>query len=405
MNTFLKLFFILIFLSLINVLAQTQPYVILISFDGFRWDYVDRGITPNFDYLRENGASASSLQSCFPTKTFPNHTSIITGMYPEHHGIISNNFRDYFTGKYYKVGDTTETQNARWYKGEAFWETADRQGIITASYFWPGNDLNVTYRNPTYFKEYYDSISYKERVDGVIDWLELPYEKRPHFITSYFEATDDAGHDYGPNSQEVNFAIARLDSVLGYFFKGLKEINMFDSTNIIVVSDHGMAEISAERTVNIDDLLDGYKYSAGDNGPFMLIEPADNDLENVYKKLKANENHFKVYKRAEVPKYYHYSNNPLIPELVVIAENGWGVETNKSLKNLKKYGTKGNHGFDNHWRDMQGIFYAVGPSFKKNYKTGTLMNIDIYPLLCRIFNIVPNQLIDGKPDRIVYILK
>jgi hypothetical protein len=137
----------------------------------------------------------------------------------------------------------------------------------------------------------------------------------------------------------------------------------------------------------------------------MLIEPADNDLENVYKKLKENENHFKVYKRADVPKYYHYSNNPLIPELVIIAENGWGVETNKSLANLKKYGTKGNHGFDNHWIDMQGIFYAIGPAFKKNYTTGMLLNIDIYPLLCKIFNIIPNQPIDGKLDRIGYILK
>ena len=406
MKTFFKLFLILIFLSLINVLAQSQPYVILISFDGFRWDYVNRGITPNFDYIKENGTSASSLQSCFPTKTFPNHTSIITGMYPEHHGIISNNFKDYFNGKFYSMADSNEVRNAYWYKGEAFWETASRQGIITASYFWPGSDISSpSYSHPTYYYKYEYSRTYQERVDGVIDWLELPYEKRPHFITSYFEATDTYGHEYGPNSPEINIAIAQLDSVLGYFFDRLKEINMFDSTNIIVVSDHGMTEISPERTINIDNLLEVYKYTSGDNGPFMLIEPADNNLENIYKKLKENENHFKVYKRAEVPKYYHYSNNPLIPKLVIIAENGWGVETNKSLANLKKYGTKGNHGFDNHWTDMQGIFYAIGPAFKKNYTTGTLLNIDIYPLLCKIFNIIPNQLIDGKLDRIGYILK
>jgi len=405
MKTFLKLFLTFIFLSLINVSAQSQPYVILISIDGFRWDYVDRGITPNFDYMREHGTSASSLQSCFPTKTFPNHTSIITGLYPEHHGIISNHFKDYFNGKFYSMGDSIESRNAYWYKGEAFWETAERQGITTASYFWPGSEVTLSYKHPTYFKKYDQKKTYKERVDGVIDWMQLPYEKRPHFITSYFEATDTYGHDYGPNSPEVNLAIAQLDSVLGYFFQKLKEINLFDSTNIVVVSDHGMAETSIERTVNIEELLEGYKYESGDNGPFMLIEPWEGKLENVYKKLKENENHFKVYKKEDVPEYFHYSDNPLISKIVIVAENGWGVETNKSFKNLEKYGTKGNHGFDNHWIDMHGIFYAMGPAFKKSYKVGMLNNIDIYPLLCKVFNVAPNPFIDGKLDRIGYILK
>ena len=405
MKSFLKSFLILILLSLASLQAQPQPYVILISFDGFRWDYVDRGITPNFDYMKEHGTSASSLQPCFPSKTFPNHTSIITGMYPEHHGIISNNFKDYFNDKFYSMGDTNEVRNAFWYKGEAFWETARRQGVVTASYFWPGNEISVPYRNPTYSKQYESSKSYKERVDAVIDWLQFPYEKRPHFITSYFEATDDAGHDYGPNSSEVNNAIAQLDSVLGYFFNRLKEINLFDSTNIIVLSDHGMTDISIERTVNIDNILDGYKYKTGDNGPFMLIEPTDKDLENIYKKLKENENHYKVYKREVVPEYFHYSKNPLISKIVIIAENGWGVETNKSIERLEKYGTKGNHGYDNHWLDMQGIFYAIGPAFKTNLRVGTIMNIDVYPLLCKIFKIMPNPFIDGKLERIDYILK
>ena len=405
MKTFSKLFLILIFLSLNNLTAQPQPYIILISFDGFRWDYVDRGLTPNFDFIKENGASAYSLRSCFPTKTFPNHTSIITGMYPEHHGIISNNFKDYFNGKFYSMGDTSEARNSYWYKGEAFWETAERQGIITASYFWPGSDISISYRRPTYFYHYEHKKPYKERVDGVIDWLQLPYKKRPHFITSYFDATDTYGHNFGPNSPEVNRAIAQLDSVLGYFFQKLKEINLFDSTNIIVVSDHGMAEISTDKTVNIKKMLDGYKYESGDNGPFMLIEPAEGELENVYNKLKENENHYKVYKRGNVPEYFHYSDNPLIRKIVIIADNGWGVETNKSLKNLGKYGTRGNHGYDNYWMDMNGIFYAIGPAFKVNYKVGTINNIDIYPLLCKIFKVVPNPFIDGRLERIDYILK
>jgi predicted AlkP superfamily pyrophosphatase or phosphodiesterase len=379
--------------------------VIIISFDGFRWDYANRGITPNLDFIKENGVSAVSLRPCFPTKTFPNHTSIITGMYPEHHGIISNNFIDYFTGGFFALRDTLEVRNARWYKGEAFWETAERQGIVTASYFWPGSEVTIPYRHPTYSFHYQHSRPYKERVDGVVEWLQLPYKKRPHFITSYFDATDGSGHNFGPNSDEVNTSIMRLDSIIGYFFEKLKEINLYDSTNIIVVSDHGMAEISPERTVNIDKLLEGFEYSSGDNGPFMLIEPSEKDFENVYKTLKEYEIHYKVYKREDVPEYFHYSDNALITKLVIIAENGWGVETYKSLENLNKYGTKGNHGYDNYWMDMNGIFFAYGPAFKKDYRTGTVNNIDIYPLLCKIFNVVPNQLIDGKLERIEYILK
>ena len=404
MKTLLKCFFILI-LATPTLYSQTQPYVILISFDAFRWDYSDRGITPNFDYMKERGVSASSLQPCFPSKTFPNHLSIITGMYPEHHGIISNNFKDYFTGKYFKLSDSVESRNAYWYKGEAFWETAERQGIISASYFFPGSNLSLKYRDPQYFYHYDHSKPYKERIDKVIDWLTLPQEKRPHFITTYFSATDDYGHKFGPNSPEVNYAIAKEDSVLGYLFQRLNKIKMMDSINVIVVSDHGMTEISLDRVINIERLLDGYKYESGDSGPFMLIQPVEGELENVYKQLKENKNHFKVYKKEDVPEYFHYSDNPLIPQIVILAENRWSVETNKSLENMKKYGNKGNHGYDNYWLDMHGVFYAIGPAFKQNYNVGTINNIDIYPLLCKIFNVVPNFNIDGKLERIEIILK
>ena len=404
MKRFIKIIFFILF-SLSTLIAQTQPYLILISFDAFRWDYVNRNITPNFDYMKEHGVSASSLQSCFPSKTFPNHLSIITGMYPEHHGIISNNFKDYFTGKYFKLSDSVEVRNAYWYKGEAFWETAERQGIISASYFWPGSDLFLSYRDPQYYFHYDRSKPYNQRINKIIDWLSMPYEKRPHFITSYFAATDEYGHKYGPNSPEINLAIAKEDSVLGYLFGELKKINMIDSVNIIIVSDHGMTEISEDRAVNIEQILDGFNYESGDSGPFMLIQPSGGDLENIYKKLKESENHFKVYKKKDVPEYFHYSDNPLIPQLVIIAENSWSVETNKSLEIVKKYGNKGNHGYDNYWLDMHGIFYAMGPAFKVNYKVGTIDNIDIYPLLCKIFNVFPNLKIDGKLERIEYILK
>jgi len=405
MRRIFKSFLLIILLSFSGLQAASRPYVILISFDGFRWDYVDRGITPNFDYIREHGVSAKSLRPCFPSKTFPNHISIITGMYPEHHGIISNGFRDYFTNTYYSFTDSNAVKNARWYKGEAFWETAERQGIKTASYFWPGSEVLLEYRHPSYYYKYVHLKPYRERVDGVMEWLKLPYDKRPHFITSYFDATDTYGHKYGPDSKETDFAIAQLDSILGYYFEELKKINLIDSTDIIVVSDHGMTNVSDEKTVNLEAILEGLKYKQNDNGPFMMIEPADTNLNDIYTRLKTNENHYKVYKREDVPGYFHFSDNPLISRLLIIAENGWSLETNKSIESHKKYSSKGNHGYDNYWMDMNGIFYAVGPDFRNNYRVGTIDNIDIYPLLCKIFNILPNPLIDGRLDRIEYILK
>ncbi|HSD62818.1 MAG TPA: ectonucleotide pyrophosphatase/phosphodiesterase [Ignavibacteriaceae bacterium] len=405
MKYFFRIFLFVLIFYVVGLFAQSNPYVILISFDGFRWDYVDRGITPNFEYIKEHGVSAKSLRPCFPSKTFPNHLSIITGLYPAHHGIISNGFWDYFTNTRYYMGDSNEVKNAKWYRGEAFWETAERQGIKTASYFWPGSEVTLSYRHPTYYYKYEHLKPYRERVDGVIRWLNLPYNERPHFITSYFDATDTYGHRYGPDSPETNSAIEQLDSSLGYYFERLKEINLFDSTDIIVVSDHGMTNVSQDKIINIENILEGYKYKRNDNGSIMMIEPDKGQDNEIYSRLKEKENHYKVYKREEIPEYFHFSDNPLISRILIIADEGWSLESNKSIEGMKKYSAKGDHGYDNFLMDMNGIFYAFGPAFKNNYRVGTLDNIDIYPLLCKIFNIMPNPLIDGKLERIEYILK
>lgn len=393
-----------IFLISISILAQSKPYVLLVSFDGFRWDYLNRGITPNLDKIKKNGVSALSLQPTFPSKTFPNHQSIINGMYPAHHGIIANNFDDPFKNEFYKMSDSNSVDNAKWYWGEAFWETAERQGIKTASYFWPGSEVKLYYRRPTYVEKYDGSRSHDERINGVINWLKLPVEKRPHFITLYFSDTDDKGHKFGPNSKEVNDAIKLLDEVANKILSKLDEIKMKDSVNVIFVSDHGMTEISKDRAINVEKILEGYNCKFLDESVLMTIEPPKDKLKEVYDSLKKNENHFKVYYREEVPEYFHFSDNYLIPSLVLIPEMGWNLLTNKGMKRIENVYSGGNHGFDNYHLDMHGFFVAIGPNFKKNYQTGTLQNIDIYPLLCKIFNIIPRSNIDGKIERIEFIL-
>jgi predicted AlkP superfamily pyrophosphatase or phosphodiesterase len=384
--------------------SQSQPYVILISFDGYRWDYVNRGITPNVNSLIGDGAKAVSFKPVFPTKTFPSHISIVTGMYPENHGIIFNEFNDKFHNSNYNTRDSVQLRNSRWYKGEAFWETARRQGIITASYFWPSSDLDLDDRNPEYYYHYVHKRPYEDRIKGVLEWLQYPYDKRPHFITMYFDLTDGVGHRYGPNSPEINMAISSLDSTLGNLLSGLEEIQMRDSVNIILVSDHGMIEVHFEKIINVEEILEGYQFVHSNSGPVMMISADGGDIEKIYSLLEKNENHYKVYLKNDIPPYYHFSKSPMISEILLVAEMGWAVITNKNLKWMKPEKYNGNHGYNNHHLDMHGVFIAAGPQFKNNYKAGTINSLDVYPLLCKIFNIIPNNNIDGKLERIEFIL-
>lgn len=396
---------LLTFFAVINLYSQNIPYTILISFDGFRWDYTSRGLTPNFDYIEKHGVKALSLKPSFPSITFPNHISIVTGMYPQNHGVIANTMYDPATDKIYSLYDTAEVRNAYWYKGEMIWETARRQGVITASYFWPGSEMNLNYRRPNYYEKYEHSRDYLERINGVINWLKLPYSERPKFITLYYDLTDSEGHRYGPDSPQVNAAISKLDSLLGVLFNKLEEINLRDSVNIIIVSDHGMTEISKDRYLNIEELSSCNSCKFFNRGAIMNIFIRDkNEVDAVYNRLKLKESHYKVYKPSEIPAEYHFNYNHLIGDLFILSEPGWSVGTTKDKDRMHDY-NGGNHGFDNSFMDMHGIFYAIGPSFKENYKTGTIENINIYPLLCKILKIVPKQNIDGKLENISFILK
>ncbi|HED07534.1 MAG TPA: alkaline phosphatase family protein [Ignavibacteria bacterium] len=402
-----KIIIILFALTLlsISIYSQSQPYVILISFDGFRWDYANRGVSPNIDIMKKDGVSALSLRPDFPSKTFPNHYAIVTGMYPENNGLIANSIYDPFRNAQYSLRDSSQVRNGRWYLGEAFWETAQRNGIISASYFWPGSEISPKYRRPEYYEKYDHTRAYKARVDGIINWLKLPYAKRPHFLTLYFSATDGMGHEFGTDSKEVNQAIFKEDSMLGLLFKKLKEINLYDSTNVILVSDHGMSDISKDRTVNIQNIIRNYDVKYQQGGPFMLIQPKPNEVNKVYQLLLKNQNHFNVYTKTNIPARFHYSDNPFIPDIIISADLGWYLTTDKSVKYMAKMKTVATHGWDNNTLDMQGIFFAMGPAFKVGYKTATINNIDIYPLLSKIFNISPRSNIDGKLANIEFILK
>ena len=401
----MKKLLIILFLFTIQILAQQKNYTILISFDGFRWDYPNRGLTPNLDFIKENGVQALSLQPCFPSKTFPNHYSIVTGLYPENHGIIANSFTNPYNNQKYSLWDSTAKDNAMWYKGEAIWETARRQGVISASYFWPGSEFNIDYRRPNYSKKFIYTTPYDDRINGAIQWLQFPFDKRPHLILLYFDATDTSGHNYGPNSKEVNQSIAMQDSLLGKIFSGLEKLNLRDSTNVIVLSDHGMTELSPDKVINIDKLLSGFEFESSDKGTMMFIYPNEEEKIKVYQQLKKSEKNFRTYWKKDLPDYLHYKDNPNVAEIVLISDLGYSLFDGKDVEKYSKKFPLGNHGYDPTNIDMHGIFYAIGPDFKEGYTCGTLNNIDIYPLLAKILRIFPNNNIDGKLERIEFLLK
>lgn len=397
---------VILFLILLAITGiDAQPYVIMISFDGFRWDYLNRGITPALQSVMDEGVHASSLRPSFPSKTFPNHYSIITGMYTENHGIIANYFRNPKTGEIYSIADTNSKWDSKWYNGEPFWETAGKNGIKTASIFWPASELRGDKNQPDYFKFYDRDMPYNDRIDTLISWLLKPAELRPRFLSLYFSATDTYGHKYGPNSPEVNNAIKQLDKASGYLLQRLDNSGLADSVDLIFVSDHGMTEVSPDRIVNPEKFLSGFDYTLQDSGPVMRIDAPANQIDSIYHRLKLNAQHYRVYKKNDMPSFYHYSNSYLISPIVVIADIGWSLVDNDGFIKAGRYFSKGNHGYEKDHLDMHGIFIAGGPSFKQGYKTGTLWNVDIYPLLSDIFGIEPNPGIDGKLERIEFILK
>ena len=403
----LLIFFILFAYSLQAQNTEELPYVLIISFDGFRWDYPNRGITPNLDKIAKEGVKALSFEPTFPSKTFPNHLSIVTGMYIDHHGILYNRFKNPFSQREYQIKDTTALRDARWYDGEPLWVTARKNGIISSSYFWPGSELKEDYLHPDYFKYYDKTRPHKERIEGIIHWLSLPPEKRPHLLFLYFSDTDTQGHRYGPESQEVNQAIQLLDAQIGYLNKRLDDIGMRNKINIIILSDHGMTNVRPDGLIKLWEILGDRQVKLEGYGPVIqFFCHSQQEKQEIYRLMKKAENGFKIYRREELPNYFHYNRHPYLGDLIAVADPGYSFILNeKKYNKLKKRTAMGDHGYDNHYLDMHGIFFAVGPAFKKGYQTGTIRNIDVYPLVCKILGMRWNRNIDGSLERIGFILK
>lgn len=387
--------------------AQNKPYVILISLDGFRWDYVDKYKPPHLTEFIEGGVKAQSLIPAFPSKTFPNHYSIATGMYPDNHGIIGNIFYSYEKDATYKLSDRSTVTDGTFYKGTPLWVQANNAGMVTASYFFVGTEANIQGIHPTYYYNYDASVSNETRVDQVIDWLDLPAAERPHFISMYFSDMDNTGHRYGPNNDaELKKSLFALDIVLGDLFKRVKDTEL--PVQLVIVSDHGMLEVPLEKYIPTESVKNDALYTTIDNGTIVSIHPKnDGEIENIFNQLQKKANHFSVYKTKDTP---HFEKTPTSKNwgpIQIIPDPGFYFSSTRSIEARKASSRKvfGHHGFDPKLKEMHGIFYAQGSAFKEGYTQPSIQNIHVYPLICKLLDMDIPKGIDGELNVVQGVLK
>jgi alkaline phosphatase D len=298
------------------------------------------------------------------------------------------------------MGDRVAVENPAFYGGEPVWVTAQKQGIRAASFFWVGSEAPVGGMYPSYWKKYDGKITYEERIDTVMKWLSYPPQKRPELVTLYFDEPDGTSHDFGPVSPETGKVVERVDSLIGVLRTKLSALPYAKKINLILLSDHGMAAISSEKYINLKAVVPNRMIaSISGSNPVYLINPTEDKRDSVLLLLNSV-NGMKAWKKSELPSKWHYGTNLRIPEIVIVADSSWSIGTRPDASSIKG----GTHGYDNSNSDMFSIFYAAGPSFKKNYKFQELNNVDVYNLICRILDINPAKN-DGNPANIKRMLR
>lgn len=363
---------------------NVQPYLVMISLDGFRWDYTQYAKTPVLDSLAKVGVLAEALIPAFPTKTFPNHYTMATGLYPDHHGIVLNSFYADDKKSDYNKKDKSTISDGSYYSGEPIWSTAELQGVKSATLFWVGSEAKIKGVYPSITMKYNQSLPFETRIDSVYNWLLLPQSKRPHLIMWYYHEPDGLGHDAGPRSPELMAEIEKLDTHLGDFFTKMRLLPYYNKINFIVTSDHGMAETTDQKRVLLDELIDtaNLEYYDGWN-PVLNLKVEDDKLIEVYTNLKSNDN-LQVWYNDSIPERLNYGTNPRTHDITVVAKPRWSIFWSWNIGT-----SRGAHGYDNSFKDMHTIFYAAGPAFKKNYIAPEFENVNIYPLIAEILNLKP----------------
>jgi predicted AlkP superfamily pyrophosphatase or phosphodiesterase len=380
-----------------DIVQRSKPYVVLISLDGFGADLLEREKPKHLFALRESGAAAGSLLPVYPTTSFPNHMSIITGMYPTRHGIVDNNFHDRQLNLNYNSKTKAIYSNPAWYKGKPLWISAEEQGMRTACLFWPSSDVEIHGRRPTQYFAYDAAFPYRKRADQILEWLKLPAEQRPHLISAYFSLVDEVAHAKGPFSAEVADAVRQVDDAIGYLRAQLSSLSL--PVNLIVVSDHGMQPIQPE-PIDITRYADLTKFKISPSGGHAMFYSDDQAYvdETVRKLRNANDPRIQVYRRSELPERYHYRDPNRIGDIVVVAQTNQLIRSRPMLPGAVPAPPQAStHGFDlAKFPLMQGIFMAVGPNVKQAVRLESFENIHVYPFVARMLGLSVPADIDGK---------
>ena len=368
--------------------------IILVSFDGFRWDYPDRGLSSNLAELERRGVRAEALVPSFPSKTFPNHYTLVTGLVPDHHGIVANTMWDPEFEALFSLSLRDEVADARWWGGEPVWVVAERSGLPTAPLFWPGSEAPIGGYRPSYWLPFDGAVPYPDRVDWVLGHLDRPVAERPVFLSLSFSLTDDAGHRYGPVSPETDEAIRIVDAALGRLLDGLRDRGLEDEVNVVVVSDHGMIETSQDRVVFIDDYVDLDVAGVVDWNPVLALWPDEANRDAVYDALKNAHPHLAVYRRTEIPPHLMYGTHRRTPPILGVASPGWTISNHPYFDEAPERADGGNHGYDPAATGMHGVFIAAGPSFRRGVRVPAFRNVHVYPLLMEVLGL-PAAVGDG----------
>lgn len=386
----------LFLLALFPQLALGRHYTVIVSLDGFRWDYPQWYDTPFIDHMAQVGV-ASGLIPSFPSKTFPNHYTLATGLYPDHHGIVANEFFDTQTGDRFSLSNARQKTNPRYYGGEPIWNTAARQGKRVAVFYWPGSDVKVNGRYPDVYYPYdrKPRLTLSERMDGIVSQLSLPEKKRPDLIMAYMEQPDANGHKYGPQSKLTRRAVAMVDSLLQSLYSRISQLPYGADVNLVVVSDHGMTWVPADHAVKLFPHLKPSWYNAVSGSVPANIYAKEGCEDSIYQALKAID-HVSVWKKGSIPAYLHYGSNSRVGDVVVCPDLGY-VAYDKPII------AGGTHGYDPQLPDMHALFRAIGPDFQHK-EIPHFRNTDVYALICHLLGVAPAPN-DGNLDEIRAILK
>ena len=378
--------------------------LLLISIDGLRADALDRGLSPNLSRLADEGVRARWMTPSYPSLTFPNHYTIVTGLRPDHHGIVHNTMQDPVLGRF-SLGDRDAVSDPRWWGGEPIWVGAEKAGIRSATCAWPGSEAPIQDIHPSRWQVFDGSITPTARVDTVLGWLGERGADAPRLLTLYFDQADHAGHDHGPDSPEYAQAISVTDAAIGRLLAGMARQNTLDSTDIVVVSDHGMATVEPDHTIALEDMVPAEDAQVVATGQSIGIEPRPGRRDAAEARLLGHHEHYDCWRKQQLPARWHYGSHPRIPAIICQMHEGWNALARTTVD--KRHGNdhvRGSHGYDPALPSMRAVFIARGPSFAVGKQLPPFDNVDVYPLLVRLLGIAaaPN---DGDPHLLLPALR